>query len=704
MSGRLKNPLDKFQSYSTHFIMLACRTTERARKFAEASETSTLQAINSTAELGSPVRFPGSGNDVFLVLDTRRFSQFTVSNMKYEVLINGLQNKDQHGNLATMIDMTILDSVGISFINYIQWLMDTKMQCGFDGMIFMLRVVFIGHNADGTTETVQTVTIPCHLFKMDVNLDHAKGEYQCQFMPNFNFAVNTHQRWLHIGTATNYFTGKGNTLGDLIDSFEKSLNDDSAAFYKTISAAILKSGAPPAETRPGEYGRLVQYMITIPNKWREFTCDGSSVNAAIERTFVKKDKTEQTPAQQASTTPGKDVTHAANTFMSVDPGLTIPQVLEMMFKSTSAVQELGNADKLSNANEFITFYKFLVSVSSDDASFVVHVDVIPFEVPNVVPPKQGESQSSAFSNPKFYVEDQDPVTGKRFSRPVNYFEMDYIFTGKNLDVLSFDMKLQDLQLLLASNVKVGEGEIFNISSQGQSDKPAEGGTALPKTLLTSARQYDPIMIPLLTKEQREAFSQYVTARTVEEQSRKRANSLAYSRNLSAFYAQSPIMVSMKIKGNPDIMQKFNMDSPVENIRATSAGKDGSSTINQSEKQKYRKQLEDDILRLNGGESVTRSANGFSVNRPLGDASYVTSPVFAKINIKGPNVDPVTNELISGQDFATEVLYNNYYVVFKVVNNIENGVFTQDLELWSHNVYGQGKLTSEQTAAKQPRLA
>lgn len=700
MSGRLPNPLDGFQTYSTHFVLLACRTTEQARAFADAAPTETLQKINETKDLGAPVLFNGSDSDVFLVLDTRRFSQFTVKNMRYEVLINGLQKEQQHGNLANEIHMTILDSVGISFINYIQWLMDTKMQCGFDGMVFMLRVIFVGHNADGSTETVQTVTIPCHLFKMDVNLDHAKGEYECVFMPNFNFAVNTHQRWLHIGTATNYFTGKGNTLGDLVDSFENALNTDSAAFYKTISAAVLRAGAQPAETRPGEFGRLVQYLITIPDEWRKFTCDGSSVHAAIERTFVKKAKTEQTVQQQATTSVGKDITPATSSFMSVDPGMTIPQVLETMFKSCSAVQELGNAEKLTQKDKFISFYKFLVSVTSDKSSFVVHVDVIPFEVPNVLPPKQNTASTVAQNQSKFFVEDEDPVTGKKFSRPANYFELDYIFTGKNLDILSFDLKLQDLQFLLASNVRVGEGEIFNLSSQGQGDKVNSTGTALPKTLLTSARQYDPIMIPLLTPEQREAFSQYVTARTVEEQARKRANSLAYSRNLSAFYAQSPIMVNMRIKGNPSIMEKFNLDTPVPHTSATSAVATGTSSTNSTVKSEYRRRLESDILRLDDGRSVTRSARGFSVNRPLGDASYVTSPVFAKINIKGPNVDPVTNELIDGQDFATEVLYNNYYVVFKVINVIENGVFTQELELWSHNVYGQGKLSAEQVKAKQ----
>jgi hypothetical protein len=700
MSGRLKNPLDGFQSYSTHFILLACRTTEQARAFAQGAETETLQKINETKSLGGPVNFKGSDSDVFLVLDTRRFSQFSVESLKYEVLINGLQSKGSHGNLANEVHMTILDSVGISFINYLQWLMDSKMQCGFDGMIFMMRVIFVGHHEDGSTETVQTVTIPMHLFKMDVNLDYAKGAYECVFMPNFNFAVNTHQRWLNIGTSTNYFTGKTNTLGDLIDSFETSLNNDSSEFYKTISAAVLKAGAQPQTSDANKFGRIVQYQITIPDKWRQFTCDGSSVHAAIEKTFVKKEKTAQTTPQQASTAGGKDLTPATSTYMSVDPGLTITAVLEMMFKACSDIQKLGNADKLLQTNEFITFYKHLVSISSDNNSFVVHVDVIPFEVPNVVPPKQDQATLTAQHQGKFYEEVTDERTGKKIMQPVNFFELDYIFTGKNLDILHFDLKLQDLQFLLASNVKVSEGDLFNVSGQGQGDKAQPDGTSLPKTLLTSARQYDPIMLPLLTPEQRKAFSQYATARTPSEQQRKTADSQAYARNLSAFYAQSPIMVNMTIKGNPDIMEKFNHDKPVPHTTSTSATGTGTSTTNTTVKGAYREQLEADILKLNDGKSVTKSKNGFSIKRPLGDASYTTTPVFAKINIKGPNVDPTTNELIDGQDFAAEVLYNNYYVVFKVTNIIQRGVFTQELEMWSHNVYGQGKLSAENIKDKQ----
>lgn len=686
--GRLPNPLDGFTSYSTHFILLACRTTEQARAFAAEADTTSLQQINSTSQLGAPVIFNGSDSDVFLVLDTRRFAQFSVERLRYEVLINGLQRGDKHGNLATEIQLTILDSVGISFINYLQWLMDSRMQCGFDGMVFMLRTLFVGHNQDGSSETVQSVTIPMHLFKLDVNLDYAKGAYDCVFMPNFNFSTNQHSRWLHIGTATNYSTGPGNTLGEMVDSFERSLNEDSADFYRTISAQLLQSGRAPASTRPGEFGRLVQYQLTIPEAWRSFIYTGPSMDKAIERAFTRANQAEQqAPA-------GKAVTPAQGSYLSVDPGQTITDVLEVMLAQVDGTRELANVDKLRSTDKFLTFYKFLVSVSSDKNSFTVHVDVIPFEVPNVVPPTN-QAQPVSQHQARFYTE--QVVDGVRLRRPTNYFELDYIYTGKNLDVLSFDLKLQDLQFLLASNVRVGEGELFSVAGKGQGD--ALPSASEPKPEIFNARQYDPILLPMLTKEQRANFSQYVTPRLADEQRRLRVNSQDYARNLSAFYAQSPIMVNAVIKGNPAIMEKFNLGSPVPHTSVVSLTATGISRTSSTVKGEYRRRLETEILRLPGA-GAGRTSGTFTVNRPIGDAAYVTTPVFVKVNIKGPNVDPVTNELINGQDFATEVVYNGYYVVMKVVNVIERGVFTQELELWSHSVYGQGKLSAEQLGSKK----
>ena len=142
------------------------------------------------------------------------------------------------------------------------------------------------------------------------------------------------------------------------------------------------------------------------------------------------------------------------------------------------------------------------------------------------------------------------------------------------------------------------------------------------------------------------------------------------------------------------MHKFNIGKPLEHTSPVSLGPTGISKTNQSVKSNYRKNLVTEILK--SGEGVSVNANGnFSVAAPLGHQSYVSTPVFVKLNIMGPNVDFRSNQMRDGENFATEVLYNNYYVVFKIVNSIQRGVFTQELEMWSHNVYGTGKLAIDE---------
>lgn len=702
---RLVNPLDKFTTYSTHFVVLAARTSENARTFADVENNqATLDAINRTEFLGEKVPYDDAKGDVFLVMDTRRFSQFTVESMKYEVLVNGLAAKQSHANLVNIIEMTVLDSVGISFINYMQWLMDTKMQTNFDGIIFMIRVVFVGHLEDGTSETVQSITIPASLFKMEVNLDYSKGIYNLEFMPNFNFSPSQHSRWLNIGTASTFFSGNSDsTLGGVIRGFEDRLNKQSTEYYDKISPKIIQAGRTPRGTS-GKFGRLVRYQISIPEDWEKLVFTGASVNSSEERNFMKelkKAEATKTEEQKKNTTAadGKPV-GTKDAHMAVDSGMLITEVLDLMFKQVKEIADFANSEKVSTSDQFIRFYKYVISITSDEDLVIVHVDVVPFEVPNIKPPSKSAEQTVSQHESKFYVEREAP-NGTKMRVPKNYFEMDYIFTGKNLDILTFDMKIQDLRFMLASNVRVSEGEMFGQSLQGQGDKKDAGAKPekLPEVL--SLRAYDPMLLPMLTDAQKASFSNFRTFRTPEQGREAVASQQQYARNLSAFYATSPIQVAMTIKGNPDIMAKFNNPQPVPHIVTATATTGSTSTTNPDERRRYRQEFEQKVLNKTGG-SITkgRTPGTFTANPQLGSDSYTTTPVFVRVVVKGPNVDFVSNELLEGEDFAKEVLFDNYYVVFKVVNIIERGVFTQQLELWSHSVFGTGKLTQEQVDSKK----
>ena len=63
---------------------------------------------------------------------------------------------------STALDLSfdVIDSTGISFANFLQWLMQEQMQVNWDGLTMLMQVLFIGHRKDGTSETVESVMIP----------------------------------------------------------------------------------------------------------------------------------------------------------------------------------------------------------------------------------------------------------------------------------------------------------------------------------------------------------------------------------------------------------------------------------------------------------------------------------------------------------------------------------------------------------------
>lgn len=664
----LYNPLDKFQSYSIHHILLATRTTQAAKDFTDEGKNGpTLAAINSTMNLGDAVPY-GDSNTAFLVIDTRRFSQFSIESVKYDVLINGLDRGAGVANLATSMEMTVQDSIGISFINFLQWLMNDQMQTNFDGMIFMHRVVFVGHTSAGKTETVQSVTIPLYLFNLELNLDSSKGMYNIEFMPNMNFDVVKHDRWLNIYTASRFFTGPGqNTLGAMVENFELQLNNASQDYYNKAQVAVQSGG----QTKD-KFGRVVKYQITIPKTWETFPFIGAATANATETVFAKTLKARESSATQK--VPPKSPT-PVDTHLSVEPGITITEVLDIMFNQVREIADLGAGRKTTNS---VVFYKHMVGITSDDDSVVVHVDVVQFEVPNVTPQTGVNNSTDAFYT---VLEDGSRV-------PKDYMEFDYIFTGKNKDIMHFDMKMQNLTWFLASNLNVGATSINgdNQQTDGVRDVSTEKHSEQVKS-----RPYDALLLPRNTADELKNFANYTSLTSVRKDKEAITSSQDYTRNLSQYYAMSPITCQLTIRGNPLIMAKFNQNSFLEHMTATPST---TNTSTPSNKAQYRANLEAKILSDNTHpdeagntiQEIQRDGEVFRVVNTLGTANYAKSPVFVKVNIKGPRVDPLTGKQIDST-YAEDVLTNNFYTVFRVTNKIEGNSFTQDLELYSHSIFG-----------------
>lgn len=679
------NRLDEFQTHSIHYVVLAARTTDDVRAFTQNSDTAqaqTLQAIDRCKRLGDAVALDSnSGDSVFLVMDTRRFSQFTIEQFAIDTRVAGFAVPGSNTPNAVGTEMTfnVLDSTGISFANFLQYLMDQKLKVSFDGMTLLVRILFIGHKADGTTKVVQSIGIPAIFNTIQVDLNEVKGIYTCKCFPLIGMSSNGgyNAKWTSIGSSTNYFTGVGaNTLGAVIKSFEQRLNDESLSRYREYNGITQTAGE--AQKTAARFGRPVQYMITIPSTWEPMPFSGPTQGAAVEINFAelikKEEDKKRTAAEQQKTAQANASAPAKDSFVSVDPTLTITEVLDVIFSQTVGVRELANFPKNKPNPELIKFYKHLITVTSDDASFTVHIDVVEFSVPNVNSAAESSAKAIAEAEKELYtIVNEKGSAPKRV--PKNFYEFDYIFSGTNIDVLSLDLKIENLNLLLMQGTKIGQGELWAANDDGQ--KQTDGTTAGANTTTVQGRgAKDPVLLRTLTPEERTNFSNLAGNLRSSTGSSPQEISQQYTKNLSDFY-NSRSQAKMTIRGNPDFLDRVTLTAMPKHVSAVTITSTNTSSTNDDVKRKWREALEARVLQTTFGPSI------------------VSSPFFIKVNVYGPNVDFITLDPMAGdQNFAKKLLTDNFYWCGVIRSKIEGAKFTQELDLQSYSVYGHSNLSAQ----------
>jgi hypothetical protein len=706
----MKNPLDQFQSHSIHYVMLAARSTEDVRSFTDDAQSQSLSAIDGARQLGDEIRIGNSTS--YLVIDTRRFSQYLITDFELETMMAGFSVPGSKSPNSTAINMkfTVVDSNGIAFANFLQYLMDQKLQVSYDGMTLLIRLLFIGHRADGTTAVVQSVTIPAMFKQIQLDLNDIKGLYSCTLLPMIGMTSNGSQnaKWTSIGTASSYFSGfSANNLGAVVNSFERRLNEESLKRFSQLNAQTQTNGV---KQTVGTYGRPVQYMITLPKGWDVFTFSGPTQGAAVETSFKELLKAEeatrsattaeaQKKSQQNATAPAKD------SFVAVSPGLSVTEVLDVIFSQCTEVAKLGNFTKKQDQDGNLRFYKHLITVTSDNDSFTVHVDIVEFIVPNVDLATGDKSRSVGVDDQQLYI-DERREDGSLIRRPRLYVEYDYIFSGKNIDVLSLDLKIEHLNYLLMQGAKLGQGEVFSLVTEGQ--KQTDGDSiSTEEHPVFGRRKKDPALIPVRSRAESTNHANIGANAKIEGDDTPQAVNQQYIQNLQAFYSGGPVEAKLQLRGNPDLLVSVSLQAIPEHVSAitiTGAGGELSAT-NESVKSKYRADFEKNLLKLNGGDAANA---GSPVNsQMLTGRNYVSSPFFMKVNVFGPNANFLTGAANPG-DFAQKLFYENYYFVDTVVSKIDSGAkFTQDVSLRSFSVFNfptvvaQGANTSTTSVIDRP---
>lgn len=706
------NPLDEYRSYSYQNILIVANTTEALRPFTSSDpglDATSLGAITNTAQ-GSAIEVPkstdvGTGN-AFLVLDSRRTSSFAIREFTYTAN-PGIGIPSQTHVFVGELHMTIVDPDGIVFINYLKFLIDEQLKTDLYGMHFLLKTIFVGHKIDGTTTVISTSGIPLMLLTLEFEVTYKEGIYTLKFVPMSQNAALQIPEFTAVKDVKSMTLANG-TFGAVIRSFEDRLNESYRDWYKALNLEIKEAGKAESKV-VGKTGRLVQVMITIPDSWENFKVEGTE-NNNVERSFKKElekrkevqdKKVEEQKAEikkqvAEAVKVGKETQEQAEKrlnrkFVSVAPTLNVYEVLAEIVKLCPEALELAN--KKAVGNNLIKLFKTVSSVTSNSEVVLIHFDIIEFVVPNVTIKKEEFSQS------KFFVKQSNGTW-----IPKNSLEFDYIFTGKNTDIIEFNLKMERAQMLLMNTGKIGTTAHRMVSDQ---TKKPDNPVTLNKFNLTFIRENDPIVFGKESIENRKNFASIAEKTDVTNQLVYQKSRNEWLQAVSYLHNQSVLRAKVTIRGNPNLMNKFLTELIPkhiipENVKIeTEVAKDtfvkssilGNPEAWQSQKKDYRKEIdkyyEDTVNKDLRGEVQDDT----EINGPKAHAY----PMFIKINVFAPNILEFgsASAKLDEKDNReyTQFWYDGYYTVYSILNKFSEGMFTQELDCPSFGIYGPDNSTT-----------
>lgn len=652
------NPLDRFRSYAYHHILMISNSTEAFRNFLNPTVGDSSGSSLSNLKLGE--KNIVSGNSGFYVIcDTRKNSYFSINELSY-TSSPSVGNSRYANVIMSSIDMSIIDTTGIALLNYLNWICNSELDISLYKASFLLKTIFIGHTYDGNTETVYQDAIPMVLIDLQVSPSAHGANAHAKFSPIENGAglyVSDYSRIFDIpGISSN--TG---LLKDAVKSFESQLNQKSREWYRSLQLKVLENTSTKTETPAKGYGKLVQYMFTIPDDWADFKINGV-VDAAVETSFKKNNEK-------------KTDTKGVLIGLKTSPASNILEVLEILMKQSDDVQKL--ASNKNREDGFLRGYRILPNVTSDDDTVVVHYDVVNY----CIPKKEDNSAKKEGQDEVKKINDQFQIDDTK-----NVMFFDYIFTGKNSDILDFQMKINDVQIYLADNIMIG-AETSREVKKDQTDKSSDEASTKPKEAVLKIRSGDPITPPMKTGSQYQNMSWITEADSKKDSIKARQQ---FIHNMSLAHGVSSFNVIMKIRGNPDLYGRFTDSSLMPHVKIIDNVKDVKYVTSDDKfingvNGNYL--LENDVKTYLDAKKARIEALGAK-----GTNAPALTPFYLKIKIMGQNFDINDKSENAFSNFKPfeQFWYDGYYQVVKIDHRFMNGKFYQELLIGAIplDLYGQ----------------
>lgn len=596
--SNFENPLNNFHTYSFYHVLVACSTTQAAealfknnaelldvvRSTQSIEEKYSVKGITDAGGVVSPDNINRVGKYIIL-FNGATDAEFVISSVKWNSLMYPAEGTDSYTTLSSEGQIEIIEPNGARFLNLIN---NSVRKLGVDstGIVYVLKTVFVGNGYDGSLSASVINNIPPLMFLMlDISayFETIGGTYTLSFMSLTNGAAKLVQFNQAPQALSSLALRDGSTLVDALNDFNVKLNNLYNEHVKNVLASSNN------ESTDFKYIYYLIYYDDIYNDGKKYKVD------------LFKDQT-------AATSVGENI-------VSFGESATIESALNEIMKHCSGVIDDGNgvskSDNTTTNNKVKYGYKIVSSLESTEDTILAIYRIVRYPLPTssiIEKALNGDLEDEALKN--------------------NAITFDYMWTGKNKDILEFDIKMAHAMTFLSMITSTD-----NLADSSTNNNIPGQCTPSSNNSLTGEKPNEKIKTVMYFPKANEKNSSRNT--------KKPASSMKFNELLSRFAALEGLDTRITIRGNPIFLA--NLSSLPSAIR-----KEPTGILDKKE---------------------------FS--------NFERVPALCKINIKMPqaSIHPGRNDM--GIDQYEDFWYKGYYYIYNIENIFDgSGEFKQVLDMLS----------------------
>jgi len=589
--SRPENRLARYNTYTAAHVLIMADSMETIEGLMDNPAGFERVSNSPEARYDPQTLFPDSGNKYVILYDGRQDTNFYIQDVEWEVILAPVNNTDSGNKYADTIETTgamkVIEPLGLDFLEILST-STAELGVAPNAVIFALKTLFIGYTDDGPEIVDDIRPLSFTIYDLKSKSTSTGTEYDLGFVATTNGTAKLPQiSYIANGMSLNIQAGW--TLGQALSALQDRLNARYEAYRNDLIQSLGSSSTIDIE----EDYKKVKYEINVADVYK--------ASPYIVGEFVSDDRFVDT-----------------NDFIiKIPENASVDSAIRKVIETCHQIDE-----DAADLKEGFTV-KIVSSLAPDTENYKVSFFV--------------ERYKNVY---QVYGEELNPQPGE-------VLELDYIYTGRNIDILNFDMDI-DMGMAFFQTAITTKSDpteqketpsVLNFSNTTVANGPEKGSNnANVNTTKTPPSRKSPLFLGMLSSD---PVSQNTKNATVKS---------AYDQLLARQFYLENVSASIEIVGNPQLL---NETSP--SFRDISTG---------------------------GTEETTPDTTGAN--------QLFSSPALLKVNVKYPTDK---NDLSEFKQFW----YDGFYRMRVIKNVFKEGVFTQQIEM---NAIPETNKTPEVTATQE----